>query len=143
MKFCSLISASRALHTTVGVSFPVWLFVCLSPQSFAADTPEFRTPKPAPAPQINGPSIFGVRPGAPFLYRIPTSGDRPMEFDVASLPSGLQIDSKTGEISGALKKPGEYTVTLRAKNSAGRAEKKFLVVVGETIALTLPMGWTS
>jgi alpha-galactosidase len=143
MKFCSLISASGALHTAVGVSFPVWLFVCLSLESFAADTPEFRTPKPTPAPHINGPSIFGVRPGAPFLYRIPASGARPIEFNTDSLPSGLHLDSKTGEISGVLKKPGEYTVTLRTKNSAGRAEKKFRIVVGETIALTPPMGWNS
>ena len=143
MKFCSLTSASPALHAAVGVSFSVWLFVCLSPQSFAADTPELRTPKPTPAPHINGPSIFGVRPDAPFLYRILASGARPIEFNTDSLPSGLHLDSKSGEISGALKKPGEYTSTLRAKNAAGRAEKKFRIIVGETIALTPPMGWNS
>ena len=33
------------------------------------------TPKPGPAPHINGPKVYGCRPGHPFLYRIPT--DRP------------------------------------------------------------------
>src|SRR4051812_47635582 len=80
---------------------------------FAAE-PEIRTPKPPPRPHINGPSIFGIRPGAPFLYRIPTSGDRPIQFDVSSLPLDLQLDPKTGEISGSLKKTGDYKVTLRA-----------------------------
>jgi alpha-galactosidase len=117
--------------------------ISLSFASFAADSPELRTPKPAPAPHINGPSVFGVRPGAPFLYRIPASGDRPIDFDVGSLPSGLHLDPKTGEITGSLNKPGEYKVTLRAKNSAGRNEKKFRIIVGETIALTPPMGWNS
>jgi hypothetical protein len=28
------------------------------------------TPKPGPAPRINGAKIFGVRPGSPFLYTI-------------------------------------------------------------------------
>jgi len=34
-------------------------------------------------------------------------------------------------------------VTLRAKNSAGKSERKFKIVVGENIALTPPMGWNS
>jgi len=71
----------------------------LSSYAFAADNPEIRTPKPRPAAQINGPSVFGVRPGVPFLYRIPATGDRPIQFEVVSLPSGLQLDSNTGEMT--------------------------------------------
>ena len=104
---------------------------------------EIRTPKPPETPRINGPSIFGVRPGNPFLYRIPATGARPMEFSVESLPAGLQVDAKTGQITGSLKEPGEHIVTLRAKNALGTSEKKFKIVVGETIALTPPMGWNS
>ena len=36
------------------------------------------TPKPGPIPRINGPIVFGVRPGSPFLYAIPATGTRPM-----------------------------------------------------------------
>ncbi len=105
--------------------------------------PEIRTPKPPATPRINGPSIFGVRPEHPFLYHIPATGDRPMEFAADRLPAGLELDAKTGNITGSLKKAGNYTVTLRAKNALGENKKKFKIVVGETIALTPPMGWNS
>ena len=38
-------------------------------------TPEIRTPKAPASPRINGPAIFGVRPGHPFFYHIPVTGD--------------------------------------------------------------------
>ena len=113
-----------------------------SPESNAAKA-EIRTPKPPQTPRINGPSVFGVRPGNPFLYRIAATGDRPMEFSVESLPAGLAVNAGTGQITGSLKEPGEHLVTLRARNALGTGERKFKIVVGETIALTPPMGWNS
>jgi alpha-galactosidase len=104
---------------------------------------EIRTPKPPQTPRINGPSVFGVRPGNPLLYRIPATGARPVEFSVESLPAGLAVDARTGQITGSLKQPGEYPVTLRARNALGTGERKFKIVVGDTIALTPPMGWNS
>jgi alpha-galactosidase len=101
------------------------------------------TPKAPATPRINGPAIFGVRPGSPFLYHIPATGDRPMEFSAAGLPAGLQVDARTGQITGSLKKAGEYKVLLRAKNPLGISERKFKIVVGDKIALTPPMGWNS
>lgn len=108
-----------------------------------APEPEIRTPKPPSTPRVNGPSNFGVRPGHPFFYQIPATGERPMEFAVAALPAGLKLDEKTGLITGSLPKTGEHIVTLQAKNAKGRGEKKFKIVVGETIALTPPLGWNS
>ena len=105
--------------------------------------PYILTP-PAPAtPRINGASDFGVRPGSPFLFTIPATGDRPMVFSAKKLPSGLKLDKKTGQITGTLKTKGEFIVTLRAKNALGAAEKKFRIVSGDQIALTPPMGWNS
>jgi alpha-galactosidase len=109
----------------------------------AADQPEILTPKAPPTPRINGPSIFGVRPGSPFLYRVPATGERPMQFSVKALPRGLKLDGKTGQITGTIKKAGDYVVTLAAKNKLGTAERKFKIVVGDNIALTPPMGWNS
>lgn len=109
----------------------------------AADSPEIRTPAAPPAPRINGPEIFGVRPGHPFLYHIPATGDRPMGFSGDDLPSGLTLDPKTGNIAGSIKKEGKYNVTFHAKNALGTSDKKFMIVVGESIALTPPMGWNS
>jgi len=113
----------------------------------AADVPDYsahiRTPATPATPHINGPTVFGVRPNSPFLYTIPVTGDRPMKFSVKKLPRGLSVDAVTGRITGSLSKPGEYKVTLKAKNAKGTDQKKFRIVVGDKIALTPPMGWNS
>ena len=101
------------------------------------------TPKPGPEPRINGPRIFGVRPGHPFLYRIPATGDRPMEFSATDLPPGLACDARTGIITGTVKERGTTTVALTARNPRGSASHTFTIVVGDRIALTPPLGWTS
>ncbi|HKW30865.1 MAG TPA: NPCBM/NEW2 domain-containing protein [Verrucomicrobiae bacterium] len=100
-----------------------------------------------PAPRksrINGASVFGARPGHPFIFQIPATGDRPMEFSADNLPDGLRLDSQTGLITGTSPvKSGDYEVTLHAKNARGAAEKDFKIVIGDQIALTPPMGWNS
>lgn len=101
------------------------------------------TPPAPDTPRVNGPGVFGVRPGSPFFYTVPATGIRPMTFGATPLPAGLKIDPESGRIWGAIAKPGDFTVTLKAKNSLGEAEKKFRIVVGEKIALTPPMGWSS
>ena len=101
------------------------------------------TPPASAEPRINGPSVFGVRPGAPLLYTIPATGDRPMTFAVEPLPEGLAVDVATGRITGSLPKSGEYPVVLHARNACGSAEKEFLIVAGETVSLTPAMGWNS
>src|ERR1017187_6636698 len=88
------------------------------------------TPTPPPAPRINGAKVFGVRPGSPFLFTIAATGERPMIFSARGLPSGLRLDKKNGRLTGQLKKTGEYTVTLRAKNKYGKAERQFKIVCG-------------
>lgn len=100
------------------------------------------TPPPGPAPRINGPKVYGARPGRPFLYRIPATGERPMRFSAAGLPASLRLDPTTGIISGSTPdKAGGYAVTLQAKNGRGSARRAFRIVVGDTLALTPPMGW--
>jgi len=109
----------------------------------AADSPEIRTPAAPLTPRINGPDVFGVRPSHPFLYHIPATGRRPMEFSADGLPVGLTLDPATGDIQGSLDKTGTYHVLFHAKNALGAGAKKFKIVVGETIALTPAMGWNS
>jgi alpha-galactosidase len=104
---------------------------------------EILTPAAPQTPRVNGPSVFGVRPGAPFLYSIPVTGQRPMTFSVEGLPPGLSVDAATGQVTGAVSTAGEYKITLRAKNAHGEAAKPFRIVVGDRIALTPPMGWSS
>jgi alpha-galactosidase len=101
------------------------------------------TPNPSPGPRINGPRVVGVRPGSPFLFMVPATGDRPMAISVGKLPEGLQLDPQSGLITGRLKERGTHVVTLGAQNARGTATRALKIVCGDTIALTPPMGWNS
>ncbi|HTU03434.1 MAG TPA: NPCBM/NEW2 domain-containing protein, partial [Candidatus Sulfotelmatobacter sp.] len=99
------------------------------------------TPKAPAAPRINGPRVYGCRPGHPFLFRIPTTGERPMKFAAEDLPDTLRLDADSGIITGMAPARGTYSVALRAENRRGAATRLLRIVSGETLALTPPMGW--
>ncbi len=99
------------------------------------------TPTSTKTPRINSTKIFGVTPGNPFLYTIVATGERPMQFSAGPLPEGLQLDPKTGILTGKINQAGIYLTTLRAKNALGNATKQLKIVVGDTFALTPPIGW--
>lgn len=110
----------------------------------AAEERILLTPRPGPQPKINGPRIYGARPGRPFIYRTPCTGTRPIQFTAINLPQGLQLDAATGIITGRVPKGrGETVVTLGARNEHGTDQRPFKLVVGDTLALTPPMGWNS
>ena len=101
------------------------------------------SPKPGPAPRINGPRVYGVRPGHDIIYRLPVSGTRPMAYSASNLPDGVRFDAKTGILSGSIATRGTYTVRFTAANAVGSATRDLDIVVGDRIALTPPMGWNS
>src|ERR1700744_6093672 len=113
----------------------------------AAESPtahaEILTPAAPAGPRVHGAGGFGVRPGNPFLFTIPATGDRPMTFSADNLPPRLTLDEKTGQITGMIDDKATYNVTLHAKNAKGETTAPLKIVVGETIALTPPMGWNS
>ena len=110
---------------------------------FAVEKAVRLTP-PAPAePRINGARVLGVRPGKPVLFKVPVTGDRPMQYSADGLPAGLELDSATGILTGSVKARGDYAVTLHATNKLGEASRVLKIKVGDTIALTPPMGWNS
>ncbi|MCK9414351.1 MAG: hypothetical protein M0Q53_18770, partial [Prolixibacteraceae bacterium] len=84
------------------------------------DSYEIYTPKPKPQPLINGPLVYGCRPGHPFLYRIPCQGERPILFKVKGLPPELKLDPSTGIITGKVPAIGEYDVLIQAVNAKGK-----------------------
>jgi alpha-galactosidase len=114
-----------------------------TPLSYKPRPPYILTPKPPKTPRINGARVFGARPDNPFLFTIPATGERPMTFAVEGLPAGLQVDAKTGRITGSVAKAGTYTATLVARNALGEAKRELRIEIGETICLTPPMGWNS
>ena len=101
------------------------------------------TPPVKATPRINCARVFGIRPNKPILFRIATSGERPIEFTIANLPEGVNLDDKNGIISGCLKKKGTHTFLIWAKNTHGSDSREFTLEVGDQICLTPPMGWNS
>lgn len=99
------------------------------------------TPKVKQLPRINSPKLFGATPGNPFLYTIAATGARPIQFSSINLPKGLFLSNQTGIITGNIKERGIYEVRLIAKNKFGEASQTLWIQIGDTIALTPPIGW--
>lgn len=95
-------------------------------------------------PKIHGARIVGGTPGHDFLFHIAATGETPLAYSAKNLPAGLTLDTKTGIISGTLKKEGKFIVDITVKNSRGTAKRKLTIIAGQhKLALTPPMGWNS
>lgn len=137
----SLTGVSTGVSWFAALPVAAMLLISATVASLAQSASEIRTPPAAPSPRINGPKIFGARPGHPFLYRIPCTGVHPLRFTVRNLPSRLHLDRDNGIISGTTPKAGTYRLVVRAVNAAGSAERSFTIVAGDTLGLTPQMGW--
>lgn len=106
------------------------------------DGAQILTPPPGRAPAINGPEVYGVRPGSPVIYRIPSTGSRPIRFSAQNLPDTMQLDAAEGIVTGvAPANVGKHAVVFHAENAHGKDERALTFVVGQKLALTPPMGW--
>ena len=101
------------------------------------------TPPAGKAPRINGAKIFGVRPGHPIIWKLPVTGEKPLKLSAKYLPGTVKFDREKGILTGFVRDPGTYEILFTAKNAHGEAKEEFKLVVGDTIALTPPMGWSS
>ena len=101
------------------------------------------TPPPPAEPRLTGPAVFGVRPGHPVLFTATATGDGPITYAAAGLPDGLSIDPETGRLTGSVAAAGEHPITLTATSAKGSDRRILKLIVGDTLALTPPMGWNS
>ena len=106
------------------------------------------TPPESAKPRINGPVVYGVRPGHPIIYRVPVTGLRPMKLrlkgrDAREELEHLVFDAERRILSGRIDKPGEYKITFTAENGEGRDCRDLTIKVGDKISLTPAMGWNS
>lgn len=74
---------------------------------------------PPPAPVINSVLKASSKQNSPFSYKI-TASNSPQSFS-ATLPAGLglQINNRTGEITGTLNQAGNFNIVLSASNISG------------------------
>ena len=105
------------------------------------------TPRPPPQPRINAPDCYGARPGREIVWRVPVSGERPLQISLSGLEKlpgkRLSFDSNTQVLRGTVAAAGDFELIVRASNRHGRAEKKLVLKIGDTLALTPPLGWNS
>jgi alpha-galactosidase len=100
------------------------------------------TASPA-TPELHGPFLYAARPGTPFLFTVPATGQATLSFSATGLPVGLTIASGTGTISGTTPAAGSYPVVVTAMNGSGSATATYTITASSTYALTPPMGWNS
>jgi alpha-galactosidase len=94
--------------------------------------------------RINGASVVGCTPGYPFSFRVPVSGEAPIDIKVSGLPKGLAFSPSTHVISGAAPSAGTYRVHISASGPKGADHRVLTIVAGtHKLALTPPMGWNS
>ena len=101
------------------------------------------TPREAEKPVINGPGVIGVKTGKDFYFSLPASGRIPRMFDCMNPPDGCEFNCGSGILTGRIDRAGVYNVRFSVANPIGRTERTLTFVVGDTCALTPPMGWNS
>lgn len=111
--------------------------------SVIATKPYILTPKEPAKPKINGADIYGARPNREIIYKIPATGQKPLNYSATGLPTGLSVDAVTGIISGRVAHVGDYQVNLKVANALGSDCLSFLFRIGDQIALTPPMGFNT
>jgi hypothetical protein len=57
------------------------------------------------------------------------AADAPASYSATGLPSGLSVNTSTGQISGTPTKQGKYTVTLGATNALGTSTATLVITV--------------
>jgi len=87
--------------------------------------------------------IAGVLTGSPLVHTIATTGQAPITFSATGLPQGVTLDAASGRLSGNVTSAGRHDVVITASNSAGTDQRTLTIVVGDTLALTPPLGWNS
>jgi len=105
------------------------------------ERPYSLTPGAPKEPRLTGPTVVGTRPGSQFVHRLTATGQAPITFGASELPPGLAIDSRTGALTGSIGFPGSFRIRVAASNKLGTTTGELRIVVGDTLALTPPMGW--
>ena len=113
------------------------------PSTTAWVVPYLLTPSDPPTPTLHGARQLGARPGSPLHHRVPATGQEPLRYEAQGLPAGLVLDTTSGLITGTVPAAGSYAVQLTVSNALASAQRGWMLVAGEQLALTPPLGWNS
>ncbi len=105
----------------------------------------YKIAKPSPfsgKPCINAPKILGFTSEKPILYRVPVTGERPINITIKYLPSSLHFDGQI--ISGIFDENCEIDIVIEAENVKGKVSKTVKLIVDyDTVLLTPLLGFTT
>ncbi|MEI6198049.1 MAG: NPCBM/NEW2 domain-containing protein, partial [Verrucomicrobiota bacterium] len=103
-----------------------------------AQTPmPIATIKDGPEPALHGPIITGASPGRPLFFRVPASGETPLEFSAENLPVGLKINRTNGIITGVMAAPLTQVCRITVRNDRGEVARDLTIVCApHAMALT-------
>ena len=133
---------SRGSHATV-VNYIFEFFPTHEKMTITEETPYILTPPKASRHASMGRKYMARARDGPFLFTVPVSGVRPITVEARGLPEGLSLDKTNGVITGTPLRRGEHVVQLTARNVVGSTTRDLAIVIGDTLALTPPMGWNS
>jgi|GEM_PF-664048 len=83
-------------------------------------------------PQLTGIFTVSGKENIPFFYQI-TASNGPRSYGASGLPSGLLVDSETGEITGIPTVFGTFTVVVQATNISGTTSADLTITLAEQL----------
>ena len=89
----------------------------------------------APIPVINSAQTAYVTLGNSFSYQI-TASNNPTRYNATGLPSGLNVSTRHGTITGTPTSTGTSDITLTATNSNGSGTATLVLIVQQAPAFT-------
>jgi alpha-tubulin suppressor-like RCC1 family protein len=89
----------------------------------------------SPPPRITSALQENGKPGSQFFHQLTTTNQAAI-FDARSLPLGLSIDARSGQITGTPASGGDYLVGVAARNSYGVSRRTLRVFIGPYV-----IGW--
>lgn len=86
------------------------------------------------APTITTTSLTALVQGSAFTQTLQATGTSPLSWTIAAgtLPSGLSLNSSTGQITGSPTGSGAYSFTARATNTAGFDDQAYSGTISAT-----------
>ena len=105
--------------------------------------PPVLTPRPGPAPRINGPRFSASARFTPSSSRYRPPATARSATRRRGCPTGCAVDAATGQITGRLERPGTHNVVLEVSNAQRKGPPPVPDRLRRHLALTPHMGWNS
>jgi hypothetical protein len=146
----ALAGATASTYTAQGSNLGQALLYCVTPKASSGASPGAEACSAATAPVgaawiaaliTSGPPPNGTV-GAPYRFTVTASGTPLITFSASGLPPGLNLDARSGLLSGTPSAAGSYSAVITAfntpaqsGNSAGKDAQAYTIVIAPAAAV--------